>query len=163
MKMVCQSDNARRAKLSAIVVLTLAGVSWPAVAATPAAVAAVNARKANYKEIGGAFKTINDELKNSQPDLRTIRPLAREIVARASGQLKFFPRGSGPQPGLKTRAKPAIWATQAEFKKLHGDMLAAAGALQDAAMRGDLVAITAARGRLGASCKACHDKFREAE
>jgi cytochrome c556 len=150
-------------KLAALAIVGMAGAAWVAEAAAPAMIAAVNARKANYKEIGGAFKTINDEIKTGSPDIATIRPLAKDIFTRASGQLKFFPQGSGPQPGVKTRAKAEIWSDQAGFKKIHGDMIAAAGALQDAANRGDVAAITAARTKLGATCKSCHDKFREAE
>jgi cytochrome c556 len=152
-----------RNKLIAGTFLTLAGGAWVAEAAAPNIIAAVNARKANYKEIGGAFKTINDEIKTGSPDLNTIRPLAKDIFTRASGQLKYFPQGSGPQVGVKTRAKAAIWSDQAGFKQAHGDMVAAASALQDAASRGDIAALTAARTKLGATCKTCHDKYREAE
>lgn len=134
-----------------------------AYAASPAVIAAITARKANYKEIGGAFKTINDEIKTGAPDLATIRPLARDLLSRASGQLKFFPKGSGPESGEKTRAKAAIWADQATFVKLHNDMLGAARALQAATVSGDVAAMTSARTALGGACKACHDKFRESE
>lgn len=159
MKTMSRAGN----RLVAAVILGILATAWVAQAATPAVVAAVNARKANYKEIGGAFKTINDELKQDSPDLSTVRPLAKDIFARASGQLKYFPQGSGPQAGLKTRAKAEIWSNQAAFKKLHSEMVAAAGALQDAANRGDVTALNAARGKLGASCKSCHDQFRVAD
>jgi cytochrome c556 len=152
-----------RNKLAAACLLTLAGGAWVAEAAAPNMIAAVNARKANYKEIGGAFKSVNDEIKTGSPDFNTIRPLAKDIFTRASGQLKYFPQGSGPQAGLKTRAKAVIWSDQAGFKAAQGEMVAAAGALQDAAYRGDVAALTAARTRLGAACKNCHDKYREAE
>lgn len=152
-----------RNKLVAASLLTLAGGSWIAEAAAPNVIAAVNARKANYKEIGGAFKTINDEIKTGSPDFNTIRPLAKDIFTRASGQLKYFPQGSGPQAGVKTRAKAAIWTDLAGFRQAQGDMVAAAGALQDATNRGDVAVLTAARTKLGAACKNCHDKYREAE
>ncbi len=150
-------------KLIAVAIVAMIGGAWVAEAATPTIIAAVNARKANYKEIGGAFKTINDEIKTGSPDLRTIRPLTKEIFTRASGQLKYFSQGSGPQAGVKTRAKAEIWSDQVGFKQMHSDMLAAAGALQDASDRGDIAAITAARTKLGGTCKICHDKFREAD
>jgi len=134
-----------------------------AYAASPAIVAAIHARKANYKEIGGAFKTINDEIKTGSPDLATIRPLARDLLTRASGQLKYFPKGSGPVSGEKTRAKAAIWADQATFVKLHNDMLGAARLLQAATVSGDVAAMTSARTALGGACKSCHDKFRESD
>ena len=134
-----------------------------AYAASPAIVAAITARKANYKEIGGAFKTINDEIKTGAPDLATIRPLARDLLTRASGQLRYFPKGSGPESGEKTRAKAAIWADQATFVKLHNDFLNSAKALQAATVSGDLAAMTSARTAAGGACKSCHDKFRESD
>jgi cytochrome c556 len=132
-------------------------------APSPAATAAANARKANFKEIGGAFKTINDELKSGAPDFNTVRPLARDIATRSAGVAKHFPKGSGVQAGLKTRAKASIWSDQATFVKLQNDMIVAANALNAAAVKGDVAALTAARTTLGGTCKSCHDKFREAD
>ena len=134
-----------------------------AYAATPAIVAAITARKANYKEIGGDFKTISDEIKTGAPDLATVRPAAKDLVTRAAGQLKYFPKGSGPESGEKTRAKAEIWTDQATFAKLQNDMVGAAGKLQAATVSGDLAGLTAARTALGGACKACHEKFRESD
>lgn len=151
----------RRAAAGLCVAVAILGSNC-ANAASPAA-AAIAARKANYKEIGGAFKTIGDEIKTGAPDLATIRPLARDIVTRASAQMRYFPKGSGPEAGEKTRAKPVIWTDQAAFVKSHNDMLAAAKGLQAATMAGDVAAMTSARATLGGTCKACHDKFRESD
>lgn len=132
-------------------------------AAAPSPAAAIAARQANFKEISGAFKSINDELKAADPDAATILPLARTITARSQGQLRFFPAGSGPEAGVKTRAMAAIWRDKPEFTALMADLGNSANSLQTAAARGDVVAIAAARTRLGESCKACHAKFRESE
>jgi cytochrome c556 len=137
--------------------------AYSAYAASPAATAAVNARKANYKEIGGAFKTINDEVKSGAPDMNSVRPLARDLAGRAALQLRNFPRGSGPESGLKTRAKPEIWSDNATFVKLQNDMVSAANALNAAAAKGDVAGLTAARTTLGGICKSCHDRFRTPE
>ena len=132
-------------------------------AASPDIAAAVAARQANYKEIGGDFKSINDEMKNSPPDPAIIKPLAKELLRRASDQLQHFPAGSGPLSGIKTRAKAEIWNDNASFRQLMSDLLASATTLQQAAEAGDLSAIAAARSKVGAACKSCHDKFREPE
>ncbi len=134
--------------------------AYSAYAASPAATNAVNARKANYKEIGGAFKTINDEIKSGAPDMNTVRPLARDVASRSALQLKNFPRGSGPESGLKTRAKAEIWKDSATFTKLQNDMVGAANQLAAAAAKGDVAAMTSARNTLGGTCKSCHDRFR---
>ena len=132
-------------------------------AATPEIKAAILARQANYKEIGGDFKAMKDEIKGGAPDLDTIRPSALDLFRRASGQGKDFLPGSGPDSGEKTRAKADIWSDRATFDKLHGEMLAEADILQQAAAKGDLAAVTSAHTALGRACKACHDKFREPE
>lgn len=140
--------------------LTLAA-SYAAYAASPVAEKAVADRKGNLKEIGGAFKTINDELKTGSPDFNSVRPAARNIADRAPFLLKMFPKGSGPESGVKTRAKPEIWTNNAAFVKLQNDMVAAARSLNAAAIKGDVAALTAARTSLGGTCKSCHDQFRD--
>lgn len=102
--------------------------SYAAYAATPAVTNAIKARQASYKEIGGAFKSINDELKSGSPDMNSVRPLARDIATRAALLPKYFPKGSGSESGIKTRAKPEIWKDNAAFVKLQGDMITAAKA-----------------------------------
>jgi cytochrome c556 len=148
--------------LAALALSLLAAVQI-ASAAAPAISAAIAARKANFKEIGGAFKTINDEIKSGAPDVNTVRPLARDIASRSALQLKNFPQGSGPESGVKTRAKAAIWSDQAGFNKLQNDMVAAARAMDAAASGGNMAALASARAALGATCKNCHDRFREEE
>jgi cytochrome c556 len=142
------------------VVASLGG--YGALAAAPDIAATVNARKANFKEIGGGFKTINDELKSGAPDMNSVRPLARDIASRAAQTLRFFPRGSGPESGLPTRAKAEIWANQADFVRVQREMIEAANALNTAATADDMTGLQTARTRLGAACKGCHDRYREA-
>ncbi|WP_375198051.1 c-type cytochrome [Sphingobium sp.] len=134
--------------------------SYAAYAAAPAVTNAVKARQASYKEIGGAFKSINDELKSGSPDMNSVKPLARDIAARAVLLPKYFPKGSGPESGLKTRAKPEIWKDNATFVKLQGDMITAARALDMAAASGNVAGLGSARTALGGACKSCHDRFR---
>jgi len=149
---------------SKIVLAASAGlmmVSIAATAAAPAPAEAIATRKANFKEIGGAFKSINDEIKSGAPNMNTVRPLARDMAARAAAALKYFPSNSGPDSGLKTRAKASIWANQADFVKLQNNLIDAANALNEAATSGDVAQLTAARNTAGQACKACHDKYRE--
>jgi cytochrome c556 len=132
-------------------------------AATPEIVDAIKSRKANYKDIGGGFKTINDEVKTGAPSIDTIQPLAKEILKRGSMQMNFFPVGSGPESGEKTRAKAQIWSELDNFRKLNQDFLNAAEQLNSAIDGGNVATITSAQKSLGQSCKGCHDHYREAE
>lgn len=138
-------------------------LSLGAFAAAPEITDAIKSRKANYKEIGGAFKTINDEVKTGSPLIDTIQPLAKEILKRGSMQMNFFPAGSGPESGEKTHAKAQIWAEQDNFRKLHQDFIHAAEQLNSAIDAHDNAAIASAQKSLGMACKSCHDRYREAD
>ena len=157
------SAGRRRTRRLAPVALLLGLAATTAWAASPAITTAVSARRANFKEIGGAFKSVNDEIKSGSPDFNAVRPLARDIAARSAQLSKYFPRGSGPESGAKTRAKAAIWSDYATFSKLQADMVASANALNAAAQRGDTAGLASARTTLGGACKACHDRFRETD
>jgi cytochrome c556 len=68
---------------------------------------------------------------------------------------------AGFAPGTEGgKAKPEIWKEQAKFKELSEKMQAESVKLAAAAKAGNLDALKAAFGPTGASCKACHDAFR---
>ncbi len=144
----------------AMLAITLVSIACAGYAASPAVTAAVSARQAAFKEIGGAFKTINDEIKSGRPDWTTVRSSARNLEARATAVGGHFPRGSGPQAGVRTRALPAIWTDNATFTRLQTEFAGNARALSAAAAAGNAANVAAARAALGANCKACHDRFR---
>ena len=58
------------------------------------------------------------------------------------------------------KAKPEIWKEQAKFKDLADKMQAETTKLAAAAKTGDVDKLKAAFGPAAASCKACHDDFR---
>ena len=128
-----------------------------------AAIDVIAARQQNFKSIGKANKAISDELKNGQPSLVVIQSNAKTLKA-LSGQLpQWFPAGSGPEAGAKTKALPAIWTQKADFAKAAANFAAAAQALDTAAASGDSARVMAASASLGSACKGCHDTFRSKE
>lgn len=132
--------------------------------ASPEIVQAIKARKANYKEIGGAFKTVGDELKSSAPDVNSLGPALQEIVSRSNDQLQYFPTGSGPESHEKTRAKADIWANFEAFSKSQDGFVVKAKALAQAQASGaDAAALAGQYRELGEACKGCHDRFRVPE
>jgi cytochrome c556 len=152
----------RPGKYAATVILIgIAMQHVAAIAATAEISEAIKSRKANYKEIGGAFKTLNDEIKTGAPSIDTIQPLAKDLLKRGSMQMNFFPAGSGPESGEKTRAKAAIWSEQKDFNRIHDDFIRSAQTLDQAIDSGNLTAISAAQKSLGATCKSCHERYRE--
>jgi cytochrome c556 len=90
-----------------------------------------------------------------------VRASAAKIAKLAFEAGAWFPQGTGPDVG-KTGAKPDIWLPQnkADFgTKLHNFQIAAPK-FQAAAAGNDLAATKARFAELGATCKACHDKYR---
>ena len=85
---------------------------------------------------------------------------ARTIKNDSVAMRGWFPAGSGPQPGLKTAAKPEIWTKPVEFRAAQDQLARAADGFQAAAAGGNVDAIRAAASALGGSCKNCHDQFR---
>lgn len=121
----------------------------------------VNARKQNFKQIGGAMKGAGDTLKTPTPDLALIRKSGDTFAALAPKVVTWFPAGSGPDKvTVKTGAKPEIWTDAAGFKGAAAAFAKAAGEFKVAADSGNLDAIRAKQGALGGTCKGCHDKFR---
>ncbi len=120
----------------------------------------IEARQAQYKKIGGAFKTINDNLKSGSPDMAAIQAAAATVVEAGAGMGDWFPEGTGPESGIKTEALPAIWENRAEFDTKVAAFQAAAANLKTVADAGDPAAVGPAFGATGGTCKGCHDNFR---
>jgi cytochrome c556 len=134
-----------------------------AVAAQPRAAATIHARQANYKQMGAAMKAINDELHGSNPSLAGLRTRTRVIAGFAPQLLRWFPHGTGPEAGVRTRALPAIWSNHRGFTRAGAVLVVAARELDGAARRGDLAAVRAALPRVRGACSGCHDDFRSEE
>lgn len=120
----------------------------------------VKSRLAGFRELGAAFKNVNDELKSDTPQAIVLQLSARQIRDSARLQYGWFPAGSGPQPGVKTAAKPEIWSKPAEFKAAQDNFANAAAAFYKVSAGGDPAAIKAQAKLLGATCSSCHKAFR---
>lgn len=128
--------------------------------AASAAETAIATRQAGYKKMGAAFKAINEELRKDAPDAKLIAANARIVNAQAAQVPKWFPKGSGPEAGFKTKAKPAIWAEPAKFASAGAKLQTEAAKLQSLSAAGDLDAVKAQVRAVGGTCKACHDPYR---
>ena len=123
----------------------------------------IRTRQAGFKEMGTAFKNAMDALRASEPQMIMIQQSARTIKNDSVALRGWFPAGSGPQPGLKTAAKPEIWTKPVEFRAAQDQLARAADGFQAAAAGGNADAIRAAARALGGACKNCHDQFRVPE
>jgi len=134
-----------------------------ALAAVPLLAAAaddVRSRIAAYRELGIASKNAKDELAKGSPNVMIVQMAAREIGNAAKAMPGWFPNGTGPQPGVKTRAKPEIWTKAGEFKAAQNVFVAQAAVFMKAAASGDMEAMRAEHRKLASTCTNCHNNFR---
>ncbi|MBB5686359.1 c-type cytochrome [Sphingobium boeckii] len=117
-------------------------------------------RIAGFREIGAAYKNINDSLRSSSPQIYVLQISARQIRDYARQQPGWFPVGSGPKPGVKTAAKPEIWGQAAAFKTAQDNFAKQANAFAAIAATGDVAKMRAQAKALGQTCAACHRAFR---
>lgn len=121
---------------------------------------AVKDRQAHFKQQGGAFKGVLDELKKDQPDKAVVSANATKLKGLAAQLPTWFPKGSGPEAGVKTAAKPDVWRDPATFSAAAQRLQAETAKLDQLAMAGDMDAVKAQARVVGGACKNCHDKFR---
>src|SRR5215469_13616640 len=107
--------------------------------AGPAEIAQIKPRQDKLRDMGGALKAIDDELKKRNVDWdNVVLPNVQTLKDRSGYLLNWFPKGSGRESGVKTYALPVIWQKNDDFVKLGKAMQAATGK----------------------ACKACHDDYR---
>ncbi|HEX7874287.1 MAG TPA: cytochrome c [Sphingobium sp.] len=123
----------------------------------------VAARIHGYRDLGSAFKNVQDELRSSTPQPYILQLSARQIRDAARQQYGWFPAGSGPRPGVKTAAKPIIWQQPAQFKAAQDALSTQANGFYQAVASGDMSKVRLQAKSLGQSCGACHRTFRVEE
>lgn len=143
----------------ALAALLLPATAMVAVAASPNPVYKV--RHDNFELMGKAMKGTFDQFKKPMPNVAVIKANANTLMAASMKVKGHFPRGTGPQPGIKTEALPAIWERPTDFAAAADRLVNATHGLQAAAATGDLAKIQPAAMAVGASCKNCHDTFRK--
>lgn len=121
---------------------------------------AVLVRQAHMKEFGKAFGGLGAELRKEAPDKAQIAADAANARGLAQALPTWFPKGSGPEAGVKTAARAEIWSDAAGFDTAATRLQAETTKLADLAAGGDFDAIRVQARAAGAACAACHDKYR---
>jgi cytochrome c556 len=118
-------------------------------------------RKAAYSFSAWNMGKIKASLEGTY-DAAQVKAAADAIAAVAgSGLGALFGPGTEKSIGdQKTSTKPELFQKGAEVAKMAGDFSAASVELVKAADSGDIAAVRAAHGKVGATCKACHDAFK---
>lgn len=119
----------------------------------------IKARQEKMKAQGADLKIINDSLKTDAPDAKAIAAAAKHIAANKD-VAKWFPKGSGEEAGVKTRAKADIWAKPAEFKAAAAKFVTVSAAFAKTAAGKDMAATKAGAKELADACGGCHTPFR---
>lgn len=83
---------------------------------------------------------------------------ADRVAALAPQLLEGFPKGS--DTGGETEAKPEIWANWPDFESKMKALETESRKLADLCKSADEAAIKVQFGKVGASCKACHDQYK---
>ena len=131
------------------------------VEAAPSVKDLIKSREDKLRDMGGALKAIDDELKKRNVDWDNIvLPNAETLQSRGSFLLNWFPKGSGPESGVKTYALPAVWQKNDDFTRLGKAMQAETAKLAQVAASKDAAALKAQAFATGKACKACHDNYR---
>jgi cytochrome c556 len=136
-----------------------AGVALAQTPASPGA-QAVAQRQQNFKQLGRAFKGLMDEMKTPAPDKAVLAANATKMNDLAKQEASWFPKGSGPEAGVKTGAKPIIWSDPQGFAAAVQRLQGETAKLQQIAASGDVAALKVQAQATGGACKNCHDKYR---
>lgn len=148
-----------RAALPAIAIaLALSAAATAAPSAD--ALAQVKARHESMEALGKAMKVIANYLKTGAGTPADVSAAAATLDNGAQKMSGWWPAGTAIGVG-KSEAKPAIWADMPKFNTYIDKYKAATPALVAAAAGTDTAALGKALGGVGATCKSCHEAYRE--
>jgi cytochrome c556 len=126
----------------------------------PSPKATIEARRAGFKRMGAALKSIMEQLKaETLVPAKLVAP-AEVIATGATAHRAWFPSGSGSEAGVETDALPQIWQDRAKFDSFGDQLVTEAQALTAAVAAADPAVIGAQARRVAAACAACHRSFR---
>lgn len=123
----------------------------------------IKGRQEQMKALGADFRIINEALKADAPDLAAISAAGKRIADAIKDVNTRYPAGTGPESGIKTRAKAEIWLENAAYRKAGEVSVAESAKFSATAAAGNVEAVRAGFKALTGTCVACHDKYRGPE
>jgi cytochrome c556 len=123
---------------------------------------AIEARQAIFKLIGTQAGAVTGLSRPNAPapDMAAVARSAARIQTLADMIPELFTANPTAPAGVKTRALPVIWTGAADFKAKAEALSKAAGAVADAAKKGDAAAAKTAAGDVSKACQSCHETYR---
>jgi cytochrome c556 len=149
----------KRALIAGLAIALTTGALTAGAAFAYDAASQVKDRQANMKQVGGNMKGLYDTLSGDK-DPAKLKQYAAAINGLAPKVPTWFPAGSGPSSGEKTKAKAEVWTDPAGFKAAANAFAAQAAKLNAAAQTGDADQVQAEFMAIRGTCKGCHDKFQ---
>ena len=143
---------------SAVIALSLISVTALGTPSLADDAGEIKYRKAVMKSIGGHMGAIAGILKGQTANKANIAAHGKGMADLAMITGSIFPEGSDFG---ETEALPVIWEKPDEFAKAVSMFEAAAKGMEAATASGDMAAVGAALGKLGGTCKNCHENFRQ--
>jgi cytochrome c556 len=135
-------------------------VSGGYVAAAESPADIIKARQEKFKDLGKQAKALVDQLKAGALDKAAASDEAKKIAEYAHDLPSWFPKGTGPDSGVKTLAKPEIWTKPDDFKAAAEKFQTEADKLVEVAATGDIAAVGGQFQATGKACGGCHKPFR---
>jgi cytochrome c556 len=119
-------------------------------------------RQAGYSFMSWNMGKIKSNLEGdfSQPQVQAAAEAIAGIANSGMGAL-YGPGTDEDIDDVKTRVKPELFTNQEEVGEVARNFIQAADNMAEVAAFGDEGEVKKAFGKLGESCKACHDKFRK--
>lgn len=121
---------------------------------------AIRYRHSAFQVLVWNFMPLSAMVRGKQPWDQAKFALHAERIAQLAPQLlEGFPKGS--DVGAETEAKPEIWSNWPDFQQKMRNLETESRRLVELCKAADQAAIKAQFGKLGASCKACHDAYKK--
>jgi cytochrome c556 len=140
--------------------VALIGSGGALYAADPSPADIIKDRQEHLKDMGASMKAIVDQVKSGKVDPAVATAAAKKIAAYSRELPSWFPKGTGEEAGVKTAAKPEIWAMPDDFKAAADKFPPEADKLVEVAATGDAAMIGAQLQATGKACQGCHRTFR---
>jgi len=120
---------------------------------------ALHYRKSGYSMVVWHFSPMGAMVRGKVPfDKAAFARHAGHLANIVPMLLEGFPKGSAVG---KSEAKPEIWSSWADFQIKMRDFETQTRLLADIAKLGDEAKMKEQFGKVGATCKACHDKYKK--
>ena len=123
---------------------------------------AIKARQSAYGTMGWSMARIKANLDGTynKEDVIKASNVLQAIANSGMGAL-YVPGSDKGKGWAETRVKPELFTDGAKVGKIAGDFNAAVNELAKVAQGGDAAAVKTAFGKVGGTCKACHDDYRK--